>query len=97
MTTIEGIYERYDPRKKRSHPPKLTGHAGITLDDGRWVYLEPPWSEEAIRPKSEAAFDGKRVIVTAGELSEHMPSPPNPGSHQIGWVLLGIVDVKLAP
>lgn len=93
---VTGIYRQYDARMKQTPPPRYIGHVQLHLPDGRRVFVEPPWSKEAIRPPEERArCDGKRVSITCDELSQHMPSPPQAMAHPTGACLIGVSVVAL--
>jgi hypothetical protein len=74
IANVEGIYRQKDVRMRRVNPPQLfTGHAGVVMDDGHFVFLYPPGHELARRDQQEIeAFEHKRVRVK-GQLLTYLP------------------------
>lgn len=95
--TVVGTYTQVDVRRRHprdTRPPQLAGHVALTLADGRKVYLEPIWSEAALRPEDERArFDGQTVAVT-GTLHATMPEPEIPVATLTAATLTGITAVR---
>ncbi len=79
--TVHGTYTPVEVRRRHprdTRPPDLQGHVALVLDDGRKVFLEPVWSESALRPDDERArLTGQAVAVT-GTLHATMPEPEVP-------------------
>ena len=93
--TVVGTYVELDPRMKQTPPPVHVGHAGVQLDDGTLIFLEPPWTKEAIRPPDERrSLAGKRVEAT-GTLYARCPEPKQPMAHLIGPCVTPVDNVTL--
>jgi hypothetical protein len=90
---VEGTYVEVDMRMRQTPPPRHIGHAAVQLDDGTLVYLEPPWSKEAIRPPDERrTLTGKRVIAT-GAVHAVCPEPKQPMAHVSGPCITPVENV----
>lgn len=92
---VEGIFVQADLRKrKRGSDPVYSGHTAVQLQDEHLLYIEPTWSDAAIRPPNEIeAFEGQRVLVR-GMLHDH-PTPPEPMAAMISPCLTDVVEVQL--
>ena len=79
--TVQGIYTEVDVRQRHPRdrrPPTLLGHVALVLSDGRRVYLEPSWSETALRPAAERSALRDRPVRATGTLHARMPEPEVP-------------------
>jgi hypothetical protein len=75
---VVGVYHQVDVRQVAEGPPQYDGHAAIRLEDGVDVFLEPTWSDAALRPADEIErSDGKRVRAV-GVVHARAPEPPEP-------------------
>jgi hypothetical protein len=91
--TVIGTYEELDMRMKPKPPPLHLGHVGIRRDDGSLVFLEPPWSKQAIRaPDERRTLAGKRVAAT-GTFHARCPEPKEPMALPIGPCLSPVENV----
>jgi hypothetical protein len=73
-----GTYVEIDLRKRATSPLQFRGRAGVRLEDGALVLLEPSWSDAGIRPADERRrLAGKRVEAS-GTLHEEPMKPPRP-------------------
>jgi len=71
---IEGVYTQVDIRIKRENPAvKLTGQVAIKLPDNTNVYIYPPTSPEAVRPKKEIREMKDQQVRVVGMIFTHMP------------------------
>ncbi len=73
---LVGTYALVDVRMRPIPPAQYAGHAAVQLEGGQ-VFIEPTWSEAAIRPDVEQALAGSPVRV-GGRLHMKMPQPPEP-------------------
>ena len=81
---LAGVYQQVDLRQKPRPPAVFAGQVALVLDDGAAVYMEPSWSEVALRSSEERSqFEGRRVVVT-GVVWAEMPEPPEPLAHVLG-------------
>ena len=79
--TVIGTYTEVDVRKRHprdTRPPVLQGHVGLILADGRTVYLEPMWSDQALRSEPEREAWRDRPVRVTGTLHARMPEPEVP-------------------
>jgi hypothetical protein len=81
LCEVFGTYEWVDPRQVNSqkldpeNPPENC-QAGIRLEDGTMIYLQPTWKSSAARSKKELLeYHNKPVVVTGSVLAEGPPSP----------------------
>lgn len=95
-TVLEGTYRRVDARMRPTPPAVYAGHAAVELDDGRRVWLEAPWSPEAIRSPTEQALEGHRVRVT-GVLHARPPEAPDPVAMPLVPCLAPVLEVAPIP
>ena len=91
---VEGIYEQEDVRMMRLNPETLfLGNVVLVLEDGCRVFLYPPASEEARRPKKEIRrFEHKKVRV----LGLLHPTIPQAGAVQMAPCLTDIRPIEIA-
>jgi hypothetical protein len=78
IARVEGTYQEVDVRRKRTLPPWLAGHAAVVLADGTQVFLEPPWSPDAMRSADERQAWAGRLVAATGTLHRIVPPPPRP-------------------
>lgn len=94
--TLIGLYRRLDARQNQEPPPVYRGHALLVLSDGERVYLEPSWSDAAIRSAAEqASFDGQRVELT-GIVHRDVPPPPQDVNYILGACISPVEHIRLA-
>jgi hypothetical protein len=75
---VIGVYRQVDVRQAAESTPQYDGHAAVELDGGARVFLEPTWSDDAVRPAEEIErCDGRRVRAT-GVVHARAPEPPEP-------------------
>lgn len=71
---IEGVYTQVDIRIKKENPAvKFTGQIAIKLPDNTNVYIYPPTSPEATRPKKEIKEMKDQQVRIVGMIFTHMP------------------------
>ena len=71
---IEGVYTQVDIRIKRENPAvKFAGQIAIKLPDNTNVFIYPPTSPEAIRPKKEIREMKDQQVRVVGMIFTHMP------------------------
>jgi hypothetical protein len=92
---LVGTYQPNDVRKRRTSPPKSSGHAVVVLSDGTHVLLEPMWSKAAIRgPEEHARHDGRRVEVL-GTIHARSPAPAEPMAYITNPTLSPVESLRL--
>jgi len=81
LAEVFGTYEWVDPSKNNSqeldpeNPPENC-QAGVRLEDGTLIYLQPTWETSAARSKTELLeYRNKPVVVKGSVLPEGPPSP----------------------
>jgi len=80
---VVGDYVEVDLRQKPKPPPRYLGRAGLRLEDGTLVLLEPGWSQAGLRsPEERRRFAGKRVEAT-GTIWIEPPRPATPVAYPI--------------
>jgi hypothetical protein len=93
-TRIVGEYVEVDMRRMPTGRPEYLGRAGIMLDDGTRVLLEPGWSQDGLRSAEERRrFAGKRVEAI-GALWSRPPPPPEPIAYPLSPCLAQVESVK---
>jgi hypothetical protein len=91
---VRGIYTLVDVQKRPVAEPKLLGHVALKLADGTSVFLEPMWSNAAIRPEAERqAFAGK-MVDASGTLHAETPEPPVPMAMIVAPCLSPVEDIR---
>jgi len=92
---VEGVYTQIDVRRMKVDPDELfAGHAGIVLDDGTRVFLEPPHEPQGRRSTEERErFEHERVRA-AGTLLSRIPGR---GAAIRAPCLVDVTSVELAP
>lgn len=78
---VEGVYTEVDVRRRHprdTRPPELKGHVALVLTDGRKVFLEPTWSDNALRPDAERDRWRGQTVRVHGTLHARMPEPEIP-------------------
>ena len=81
---LRGIYRQADVRKRADDSnPVYRGHVLLELADEHVVFVEPPWSDEAIRPSSEIAEYEGQIVELRGTLHHRCPGPPPPAGAAI--------------
>ena len=96
---VVGVYEQFDARKRdpRVGEPLYRGHAGLRLEDGGLVTLDPPSEPSAVRPPAEiAAFEGKRVVAV-GKLYPLGASSEAHVARMITPCIWPVESIELAP
>lgn len=95
---VFGTYEWVDPRKVDSqeldpeNPPENC-QAGIRLEDGTLIYLQPTWKSSAARAKTELLeYHNKSVVVLGSVVSEGPPSPDQT-AYITGPCLVGPINI----
>jgi hypothetical protein len=92
---VFGVYHQVDVRQAPTGDPQFRGHAAVRLEDGEDVFLEPTWSDDALRPADEIErLDGKRVRA-AGVVHAEAPEPPEPVAAIISPCLHPVESVDL--
>jgi hypothetical protein len=92
---VVGVYRQVDVRQAAEGAPQYDGHAAVELDGGGRVFLEPTWSEEALRPAEEIErCDGRRVRAS-GVVHARAPEPPEPVAAIIDPCLHPVEAVEL--
>lgn len=78
---VVGTYTQVEVKRRHprdTRPPEYVGHVALVLEDGRKIFVEPVWSDDAIRSEKERAeLDGKPVAAH-GVLHATMPEPEIP-------------------
>ncbi len=93
---VVGVYHQADVRQAPAGDPEFDGHAAVRLEDGIDVFLEPTWSEQALRPAEEIErCDGKRVRAS-GVVHAQAPEPPEPVAAIVSPCLHPVEAVDLA-
>jgi hypothetical protein len=93
---IVGEYVEVDLRQKPKGDPQYLGRAGILLDDGTRVLLEPGWSRDGLRSAEERRrFAGKRVEAV-GILWSRPPPPPEPLAYPLSPCLAQVESLMEA-
>jgi hypothetical protein len=75
---VIGVYRQVDVRQNAEGPPRHEGHAAVQLEDGIDVFLEPTWSDDALRPAEEIARCDGRQVRAVGTVWSSAPEPPEP-------------------
>lgn len=76
--TLEGVYEKSVIAQGPAEDVKHAGHYRIRINDDLKVVLLPPYTEEAVRPQTEAEkFEGKKVRVTGIVYAKTYMRPPS--------------------
>jgi len=70
---IEGVYTQVDIRLKKDNSVKYTGQVAIKLPDNTDVFIYPPTSPEANRPKKEIREMKDQQVRVVGMIFTHMP------------------------
>ncbi len=71
---VEGIYTQVDVRLRRQDPDvRYTGHVSLKLEDKTQVFIFPPTSQEAIRPRREIRDMEGQEVRAIGVIYKHMP------------------------
>jgi hypothetical protein len=67
---VVGVYEQIDVRKRdpRVGEKVFRGHAGLRLEDGGLVTLDPPSEPSAVRPAAEIAANEGKLVIATGKL-----------------------------
>ncbi len=91
---VVGTYVQMDARMLPEPPPEYEGHAAVRLADGGEVWLEPSWSDAAIRPAEERErFTGREVEVV-GLLHAEAPEAPEPVAQIVSPCLSPVEEVR---
>lgn len=75
---MHGVYVELDLRRRPTPPPEYVGRAGLQLEDGAIVLLEPSWSNTGIRPAEERRRLAGRRVEAVGILHAEPIQPPKP-------------------
>lgn len=71
---VEGVYTQVDVRLRRQDPDvRYAGHVSIKLEDKTQVFIFPPTSQEALRPRSEIRDMNGQQVRAIGVIYKHMP------------------------
>lgn len=71
---VEGIYTQVDIRLKKPNPPVYTGQIALKLQENTLVFLYPPTSPEAKRPKAEIKEMKDQQVRIVGMIFKNMPT-----------------------
>jgi len=72
---IEGIYTQVDIRIKKENPPvQYTGQVALKLKENTLVFIYPPTSPEAKRPKKEIKEMQGQEVRIVGMIFKNMPT-----------------------
>lgn len=81
---LRGVYRQTDVRKRVDDAnPVYRGHVLLELADGHVVFVEPPWSDDAIRPTREIDEYEGQLVELRGTLHHRCPGPPAPAAAAI--------------
>lgn len=94
--TVRGTYRLADVRKRQGGDPVYHGHAVVELLDGQYVFLEPTWSEAAIRTEGEREQFVGTEVEAVGILHRFCPTPPTPAAAIISPCLTPVERVESA-
>jgi len=71
---VEGIYTQVDIRIKKENPAvKYSGQVALKLQDNTHIFIYPPTSPEAIRPKKEIKEMQGQLVRAVGMIFKNMP------------------------
>ena len=65
-------------KRKDDADPVYRGHVRLELADEHVVFVEPPWSDDAIRPSDEIGELEGKLVELRGTLHHRCPGPPGP-------------------
>lgn len=94
---LKGTYTEVDVRKRHprdTRPPNLLGHVALVLSDGRSVYLEPIWSNKALRPETERQTWRDQPVRVTGTLHARMPEPEVPVASLVAPCLSPVTTIE---
>ena len=94
---LQGTYRRLSLSRRPRPVSAADRHAGIILNDGTEVLLEPSWSDRSLRSEEEILrFDGEAVVVRGVVLAE-APAPVDPVAYVVGPCITSIDEIRLMP
>jgi hypothetical protein len=93
---VLGEYVELDLRKNPEPPPQFAGSAGVRLEDGAVVLLEPSWSPRGLRSRDESARLAGRRVEATGRLWKNPPAPSEPVAQVLAPCLSPVESVDLA-
>jgi len=71
---VEGVYTPVDIRLKKTSSPVYTGQIALKLPENTLVFLYPPTSPEAKRPKAEIKEMNGQQVRIVGMIFKNMPT-----------------------
>ena len=94
----EGTYVQVDVRKRirDADDPVYHGHAAVKLSDDHRLFIEPTWSEHAIRSRDEIRRHEGQQVTVVGTLHNRCPTPPQPAAAIISPCLVNVTSLQLA-